>query len=861
MPGAAAAHQPVKEIELQVLGMATEDSDDADCVIPDQKTGHIDHSQQCRQKYEEQVKRSRISGSTPTAFLNKTQVLEILRSNFGIALHQKLDPRHTSAGLAHIIKRLEQVGGTDVPLEIWAAISLALESAAAQPAKFSGYCGSGIAPQDNIEKNMRYLQQLSHYSWAQLSHDQLVAYFTREIERHSVDNPAMQDSRSVRVSLEVGTAVKMLSVGGELRYQHLKSVDDEGNYVTTSQVSGGFTCNLSGLFAFLKARVTGSVGTYMYGRSANDHARCLFKQMVADNQHLPQLARYISRAAAAGLVRQGPDEISDFDNLKNAYLLQQDAISRSLSVLLSLNAVRSEPVDDQPSASPAKINLQAVPSLKAKVTQGLATGKSIGAQAGAGVKPLLQLGVKAEASTKTVSSTRDATLCELLQNPFVDPAFTASLQQDIVIASTKIRAALFGFWYGQNTPARVHERTAEHIAFFTQDWQHYRHLHAMHSQGHATTGATLDAFHKKYGVKNTAACLRAMALLVADFYVRLQEGNPGPAREQMKSAVLKLEQDLHGSSIPNARQILEQHVVATQERKYSRSEKIAQFSIGNNSRTDGGNCWVKISSGVTKDYYDSLRDGEYVTVEFTLGDVVEQNRQVLRTISDCLSAGTTGLHADFGVDAYSSQGVYTVKYFRPAALVGLPFCRHYERRVVQTNRQFGADVPLPLAGPVSLHAGVSCAESLTQFISETPDPQTMLYFALHYMHALASGKTDKNGKVVQDSYCYRMEREQGKVLEQLLLNFARHHRTKTGLSLELDAFERTYLRSAAERATCAAARNTLLALAQRLERSGGAEHYRAALAGFRAYLLAYFPYWQRLKENSKAYKKWQYSLN
>jgi len=786
------------------------------------------------------------SSPTPTAspakYLTRNQALGLL-SNIRTALHAELNNQHIDATLSQLIGALLRLPGEQLTLEIWAAMSLALEQLSVQSLP------------DYTRINLRYLELVSRNSWAQLSHDHLVAYFARDIERVSVDNPAMQDTSSGRVGLEVTTPLKMLSAGGELRYQQITAVDDEGNYVTSRQVSGSVTCSLKALFASLKTKVTGTAGAYIYGKTAQDYVRHMFVELVADNRNVPELSRYITRAAAAGQSGLDLDEISDFENLNNAYLLQQDAISRSFSLLLNLPAARPDSTGKAPASA---VNLQAVALSKARITQGLTTGKTVGAQGSVGFS-MLQAGLKAEATSKNVYTGREATLCELLQNPYTDDAFKAGMKQDIVLASAKIKNRVLAFWYGDNAPDNAHELHAAHISHFTQDWNHYRHLHAMHWQGHATTGACIAAFHKKYGARNARECLCAMALLLADIYARLQDSHDCVEHDQLKSAVQKLEQELHQSSIPNARTILAQHAVARQRIEYSSNEKIVQFSAGYSAQPDAGNPGVKISFR-TLHHYNALRCGDEVTLEITTGDSIEQNRQLLKSIREYFQAGTTGLHTNFGIDTFSSQGVTIVRYFKPKIFVGLPYAKLFERRVVQTNRQFGTDASIPLAGALGLRASLGCTQTGSKLISETPGSQTMLYFAKHYLHALSSGKADRNGKALQDSYWHRMERQHGKSLEKMLVNMARHSRRKTGLSLELDAIERALLLSKSEQQTGTASRHKMRALAQQLERARTPENYHAALAGFKEYMAVIFPYWQRDKENSSAYKKWRYKV-
>jgi len=662
--------------------------------------------------------------------------------------------------------------------------------------------------------------------------------------------------------VEIGIPLKLLSVGAELRCQHTKSVDDEGNYVTTRQVSGGVTCNVSVVLAFLKLKVAGSIGSYAYGKTAQDHAKHFFRQLVAENINLAQLAPFLSRAAAIGQREAVLNEIREFEHQQKIYLLQQDAISRSLSLLLSQSAnrslqpaVRGQGEIVQP-ASLAPVNLQAAPAACAKTTIGTVQVSTAQGHAGAGFTPLM-LNLKVETSRRIVQAGRKATLCEVLQNQYVDDVCKGKLKRDIAVANSKTKRRVIHFWFGARPPANVHLMLAEQIGCYTQDWHHYRHLHAMHSQGHAGTEAAIGAFHEKYGVKNTAACLCAMATLTADFYANLLEQNASPDLDRLKSAVLKLEQDLYQCPIPQAAEILERQVMASQQVEYVRNEKIVQFSVGKKQDTTGSNPGVKITFS-TLEHYNPLRRGDYVTVEFTIGAALDMNRSVLNSIAGYFKAGGTGLHSNFAAGCYARQGTYVVRFFKPALFAGLPYCRLFERRVRQQSMQIGAEVPIPLTGPVTLHASAYYSETSSQFVSETPDADTVLYFVTHYMAALSSGKTDKNGKPVQDSYWYRMEREQSKALKKMFQNLVGHGKKKARLIAELDAFERTFLLSGSEKAKCVAARIKLMNLVRQMADSADTANYLASLEGFKELMRAWYPGWLRLKESSDAYRPWTY---
>jgi len=773
-------------------------------------------------------------------FLTAAQLLALLH-----AISNRLQPLRQGKIDAMLTALLTTpAAGPTVTLECWARLALQLEQLGAQLRAFSGYADCGHTGMQFTLENIRNLALVCRYAWARCAQDELLRLFAAGIAREAVENPARADSRTHRIALQVGTPLPFIGVGGELSYQCLKTIDDEGNFVTSTALSGGLNCKISALFAGAGAKAGATAGSFAYCKTAEDHALYFFKDLVRQNKDLPALSRYISIASAAGMPQAGRDDISGIETVQQDYLRRQRDISDCFSVLLNLS--------DTPRAwRGSVVRLQAQPRSTVRATVGTVTGALAGADGSVGIAPL-QAGLSVGLLTKTTRTKRMQTLCELLKNDCVSDRFREEMLDRIDQASSAARKKVSAFWSDQCNTARD-GLLVRRVHCLEQDFSHYLRLYARHASGQKGTQASLDAFNRQYDATNTLDCLRIMALLVAHFYGQAQLLNAGPGKDQLTERLLALENSLHQCVIPGARAYLELHACATQPVEYASNEQTVQFSVG----PDLSNAGVKITSRSVQ-HYNPWRDGDYVTVEFPIGPDPVKNRCALRSIADYFARGSTGLQSFFENSDWGRNGTVILRFFKPAQFAGMPYIKLYERRTVQRSRQIGAEIPVPLGGVVNLKVGWSYSETDNQFISENPGTDSLLYFALHYMHALSCGKTTRSGQIVQDSYWHRMEREQPAALEKLFVQYAR---INSGVRTELLAIEQAMLRNAAEVNQCQAARAAFYVLAERLAGSGGRDNYLAALQGFKKLLDAYYPYWQRQKENATACKKWQYRLH
>ena len=845
--------QPTDEIELLPIAA----SHDVPAVpLPECKLSKTIAQQRSKQSREKILTDSAALKQTgarktvkPASMLSKVQVHSLLQKISAMLQHRLADEQ-INAMLAQLLEAVGRCGSQQIGLELWDTLARDLKALSLAIDKHANPQSQHVSVLDFPQLNINYLQQVSHYAHLQLAHDALVQIFAREIERQAVENPALCDIETTRLSLEVSLPVPLLSAGGELSYATTRALDDEGNLVSTTAVTGGLTCKVSALFASAKGKALGSYAQYAYCKTSEDHARTFFKQLLDNNRCAPDLEKYLCCAGGDPVA-----ELVDFDNLQKKYLLQQAHYSQYFSILLGL----SEPGqlsdgEQRANADSARVNLQAVPANLIRMTKGTITAGSLSAEGSVGLLPL-QAGIALKGKRETKRSSRILTLCELLRHHTARAEDKARIRRRVLEASAGTLVKVSAFWYGAASPAQQTMR--RNVDCLIQDWESYSTWHAGLAQGHASTDLVLAGLHGKYGAADTEDCLRRLALLVARFYLQLLEQPDTAANRDLMNRLLALEKALHNSSIPNARKILARHALVRQRIEYVTDETSTQFTVGEASPMGGTAPGVKIVARNVR-HYNPLRAGEYVTVEYATGTNLAMNQRLLKSIADYFNVGATGLGKHFGGAADVQCGVHTLRFFRPAAFAGLSFVKQYERRTEQHGTQFGATVPIPVTGAVNLQASLHHARVANHFVSETPGTDSVLYFAMHFMHALSSGKTSMDGTRVQDSYWYRLEREHAAALEQLFLNYARDLRSQTGLIKELDMIEQGWSITPAELQQSRASSSAFLVCAARLEQERSPENYQLALAQFKEMLVTYYPQWLRKKEGDKAYKKWQF---
>ena len=766
-----------------------------------------------------------------------------------------------SACMATLIAVLTDSSGSTLTLEQWASLSLGLEQLIARIATIPISCGCTMSRAGFLCQILVNLEKTCRFAWARQTRSELVKIFARKIESISVDNPAMQDITLGKVSVEAGTPLPFLKASVELGYQSMNYVNDEGYVMQTRSgtVALGATTGVGLIGA--RGYILGGAGSLAYCRTALDHARYFFSDMLDDCANLPELTPWLSRAGAAGHPVVNNNEIRDFETIQNDFLILQERIAQYFSLLLSAPRARQTQgqacLEARPIFSQWQVQLRATPEKQARSLSGTVNtvAGSLGGTLSLGV---LQASLTGESVTKTTTARRSRTMCELLKDPNMAAPAKQALIEKIRQASKPVWNSVLQFW-STKKQGQLAPENAQIIANLKQDLKSYTRLYAYYVLEQPGAAATLKSFHEKYCAKNKAEMLCNIALLIAATYARVGRQETGTKKEQLAAQLFELEQALYHCGIPQARQMLENTALARQQYQCSQQEKNVQFTVGTDLFGAALAQTVRISTWHLN-HYESFAAGDYVRADFTLGASQEVNQQVLKSIADYFKTNIPGSNGFFSSSGYSRQGSYSVRYFRPSGFANRPYSKQYERIVVQETTQLGLSVPVPLPVPVHLQVGLGYSHTSTTMLSETTASESLFYFARHFMHARQTNKTDASGHINQDSYWHRLEREQRDAFEQLFLNYATGRYTRGALIDELDAIDHGLPLDPASRAKCLTARTRFLDCTERLLAVRSLENYEACMKEFKAMLNTYFPYWLKKRETSPVYRSWQVPL-
>ncbi len=767
-----------------------------------------------------------------------------------------------NAKMSALLKLVGAGSGQTIRYKEWAGLSLALEQLLA---RLTPLHTNRMSRAEFLRQNLVNLEKTCRYAWARDARAALVQIFTEDNVSVSVINPTLQDITLRKASVEVGTPPPFLTGTLELGYQTMKYINDEGYIMRTRTGTVSLTGKASahvGVGVSGKGKVMAGTGPLAYCRNALDDAKYFFNEILDENSDVPRLAPYLSRAGAVGSGSADKIEIRDFEAIQNDFLIQQERIAQYFSLLLStpvtLQTQRHGPIE-RPAYRHWHVHLKATAEKQARALKGSVSTVS-GSAGGLLSFGLGQAELTGEKLKKTTCAKRTRTLCELLKDPNLAPKVKAELINKLGKSCRPIWQSVSLKFWRQDALDQGRRSNTKIIANLRQDLKSYTRAQAWLAQGHPGAAAMLTQYHERYCASNSAAMLGNMALLIADSYVKVLQQETGATQKQLTAQLIELEHELFHCGIPGARQILEKQAFARQQYRYAQNEKNVQVTVGAGILGGAYAQTVKYSRW-SLNHYESFAAGDYEKIDFTLGLSQEVKRQVLQSVSDYVKANIPGVSAVFGAGSYSKQGSYSVRYFRPNAFANQPFSKQYERIVVQENLQLGVNVPLPVPLPVSIQVAASYSRATTTMQSETPGSDSLCYFARHYMHARQTKKTDENGKIIQDSSWYWLERKHRAVFHHMFMNYAATRHTHGRLVDELDAIDQGLPMDPAGRATCLIARNRFLDCTEQLRiQPNSAENYEACLKALKALLDAWFPYWLKRREDSPIYGAWRVGL-
>ena len=788
--------------------------------------------------------------------LSKVQLSALLGA-IHQGLHLERQELTVRQALDGVLSTLELADSEVLSLEDWASLSLQLDALCARLAQLPLPLQESIAPSHFVRLNLNNLAKVSRYIWTRQARESLVATFAAELAQQRVTNPALADSQSSTFSAELGCALPILKAGLELNRQALESFDEDGNFVTTSAVGCGGSVKAGAAVLAGQARLGGALGLCFYAKNWHEHANYRFNQLLAQHRDRPDVAHYLSRAACLEGSAPMHDEIADIDQLEADYALQQRTWSRQFSLLVSSQLLH-QPAQAMRADSQPRITLGLAPSTVVKPVEGVVTTLSGAAGGSVGIDfPLITLrgGAQISGQSKTIRYRSMETLCDQLKSDAVDPVFKAGMIRQLATASRTIRAGLMRFW-GHNNPLTA----TEQVDRLNADIGHYFRLHAWQQAGHAEVAASITAFNQAYGANNTDQCLRNMVWMVAFLYSELIQQHPTPAVTQCRQQLLAIEASLHHPSIAHTKGYLAQHAAASQTIKYTSNEVVLEFSIN----ADG--VWVPVNlNGSVKFTYcrqektSALVAGDKVQVDVTLGADPALNQRLLRSVNDyfCQNLGmpvTADMIRFFNGPVPASQVCTSWQFLKATDIAAdLAFVELYERQTVTVTNQFGSSLPVSVTGLGALTLAGSQTNSQRNLLHETPGSGTILYYARHFMHALASGKMDRQSRIVQRCYWQELEQKHQAALTRLFLQYAADYHNNGYLMRELDAIGSKFLSDTNDTEVAAwdTARSEFLTMADQLALCTDSDNYEATLQAFKNLLQLWYPHWKRDKDRDR----------
>lgn len=780
------------------------------------------------------------------------------------AIHQGLQLESLDVAVKLILMgasdMLEQSSSKELSLEDWARFSLQLDLLCARLDQLPLPLQEGIAPSHFARLNLYNLAKVCRYIWTHRAKETLVAIFAVEQADKCVSNPALAQSQLNTISAELSASLPLLKARLEFNQQQLESIDDDGNFVTTSLTGCNVTGKASAAVISGKAKLGGALGHCSYTKNWQDYARLHFTKLWSEHQSRPELAGYLSRAACLGGSKQLGDEIAAFDQLEAYYVLQQRSNSRQFSLLVSSQSAHQSARQSTLPASDSRpcIALGVAPCPIIKQAEGIITTLGGAASASLGMDlsvASLALGAEVTGQTKTIRYRSLETLCEVLNNAMVDPSFKVTMVSKLTKLTTMLRDRLDQFW-GQPEPLTV----AQQIKRLRADVGHYFRLHAWQQAGHADVRASITAFHAAYAAQNTDECLRNIAWMAAFLYSELMQQNtsPSPNITQLKEQLLAIEASLHRPSIAHTKGYLTQRAAASQKIKQSSNEVAVQFSVA----ADGGWGPVNLNGSVKFTYSrqertNALVAGDKVQVEVTLGPNLALNQQLLTLVNDYflqnLGLPVPAEMIDFFDGIELSGQLCSSWQFLKATAIGtdLPFVQLYQRQTVQLSAATSLiSLPIPIAGLGTLRLATSQSATHKKLLRETPGSGTILYYARYFMNARSSDKMDQHGRIMQRCYWQELERKHQAALARLFLQYAKNSRDQGYLMRELAAIRKKFLVQADEAQLLAwdIARAEFLVMAQQFALDPCSDNYQATLQGFKNLLHVWYPHWKNNKD-------------
>ncbi len=358
-------------------------------------------------------------------------------------------------------------------------------------------------------------------------------------------------------------------------------------------------------------------------------------------------------------------------------------------------------------------------------------------------------------------------------------------------------------------------QTQEKYRMLKQDFECYEKLQAQLKYGDATTRASIDAFHERYGARNSKTaylfskkdiredCMVRMLALTAYLYTELMdlpELADGPAQlTELRTNLMELEKSIREPAFVCNRKEIEKRVcykqsfiLKTDDVRFTLSLKGLLGFIS----TSAVNLMSSISASVMcrlREHPNIFRDGDYIDLTLHFGQLLEHDAlssvleltlkalrndpktqpvapgfcDALTEIQNNYTAYATGLPID-----RSKGGDLTWRFYNPSKFKTGYQLWHTSITAIN-DRMTSGKAPLPIIPGVSLTVGLSRERTTTSTKAIWYSPRTVLHFATRYVHEHAAGNGDADGNLVKMNYWDKhIKKEQEPTIKQLFRNVA-----------------------------------------------------------------------------------------
>ena len=403
------------------------------------------------------------------------------------------------------------------------------------------------------------------------------------------------------------------------------------------------------------------------------------------------------------------------------------------------------------------------------------------------------------------------------------------------------------------------------------DFKYYSRLQVQLNQEHRLdktylpSKASINKFNAIYDATSVEECLHHMVVLNAFLFSTIMD-KTGPESDALRKKLLNLEASLLAPKFAHKRDYLDKHAYFMEDVQTLIKDKKLSLSLATTDILSGVQKLneVKIQFRERK-HTNPFRHGDYIDISFNFGIDPVANASIIKSIAKHLNSSALGIAGEFvKVTSMYHAGSHTVRFYRPTAFPGLPYRILFVRTNIVKEQKIAVKIPIPVMAAAHLNVGVNYSTSSTNNICEECSPNTIIYYAMRYMHDCFESKISATGEIAEDSFWNTLVYEQRNSLKKLFNNFStipapgesieQHRQIKNGLVKELVEIEKLFVNSEEDEHKFTALRDNFFATAN-------THNFDACLVSFQNLLLGYSTHWKKLRLESALFKPREFKLN